>query len=208
MTRKYEPDKSGTSRTMKRRTLIMGAICGLAAGCGQREFSAPRSLDDACALGRERPHYMRAMQRTERRWGVPVHVQMATFHQESRLVGDARPPFRYALDVIPMGRLSSAFGYSQALDGTWDEYRADTRNRRAQRTNINDAADFMGWYMNRTRERNGVALTDTRNQYLAYHEGHAGLARGSHNAKPWLLDVADRVAARAALYATQLQTCR
>lgn len=194
---------------MKRRTLFLGAMCALAAGCGQRgSFSAPRSLDDACALGRERPEYLRAMQRAERRWGVPVHVQMATFHQESRLVGDARPPFRYALDVIPMGRMSSAYGYSQALDGTWEEYLTDTGNRRAQRTNINDAADFMGWYMTLTRERNGIPLTDARNQYLAYHEGHAGYARGSYNAKPWLLGVADRVAARAETYRVQLQSCR
>ncbi len=193
---------------MKRRTLFLGAMCALAAGCGQREFSAPRSLDDACALARERPNYMRAMERTERRWGVPVHVQMATFHQESRLVGDARPPFRYALEVIPMGRMSSALGYSQALDGTWEEYLADTGNRRARRTDIDDAADFMGWYMNLTRERNGIPLTDARNQYLAYHEGHSGFARGSYNAKPWLLGVADRVAARAETYRVQLQSCR
>lgn len=193
---------------MNRRTLITGAVCALVAGCGPRQFSAPRNLDDACALGRERPQYLRAMQRAERRWGVPVHVQMATFHQESRLVGDARPPFRYTLEVIPMGRMSSAFGYSQALDGTWDEYLADTGNRRAQRTNIDDAADFMGWYMTRTRERNGIELTDARNQYLAYHEGHAGFARGSYNAKPWLLGVADRVAARAETYRMQLMSCR
>jgi hypothetical protein len=193
---------------MKRRTLITGVLCAVATGCGQREFTAPRNLDDACGLAGERPHYVRAMRRTERRWGVPVHVQMATFHQESRLDGDARPPFRYALGVIPMGRQSSAYGYSQALDGTWDEYRADTGNRRARRTDIDDAADFMGWYMTRTRDRNGIALTDARNQYLAYHEGHSGYARGSHNAKPWLLQVADNVAARAAIYQMQLQTCR
>ena len=148
------------------------------------------------------------MRRAERRWGVPVHVQMATFHQESRLDGDARPPFRFALGVIPMGRQSSAYGYSQALDGTWDEYRADTGNRRARRTDIDDAADFMGWYMNKSRDRNGIRLDDTRNQYLAYHEGHAGYARGSYNAKPWLLRVADNVADRAELYRTQLMVCR
>ena len=193
---------------MKRRTFLAGACLMVATGCGQREFSAPRNLDNACALAAERPHYFQAMQRAERRWGVPIHVQMATFHQESRFDGDARPPFRYALGVIPMGRQSSAFGYSQALDGTWDEYLADTGNRRADRTDIRDAADFMGWYMNLTRERNGIELTDARNQYLAYHEGHAGYARGSHNAKPWLLDVADRVASRAETYRTQLATCR
>jgi len=185
----------------------MGLVA-LVAGCGSgRDLDPPRNLDNACALGRERPHYMRAMRRAERRWHVPVHVQMATIHQESRFDGDIRPPFTYALGVIPTGRQSSALGYSQALDGTWAEYQRATGNRRAQRTNIDDATDFMGWYMNLTLERNGIALTDTRNQYLNYHEGHAGYRRGSHNAKPWLLEVAARVEQRAEIYRVQLLSC-
>ena len=200
--------KWGSGRIMKRRTFITGMALTMASGCGRREFSAPRNLDDACRLIDERPHYFRAMRRTERNWGVPVHVQMATFYQESRFVGDARPPFRYALGVIPMGRQSSALGYSQALDGTWDEYQAATGSRRARRTDINDAADFMGWYMNLTQDRNGIPLTDARNQYLAYHEGHTGYRRGSYNAKPWLLRVAREVAARADRYQMQLAACR
>ena len=191
---------------MIRRTFTLGLLASLAA-CGSREFESPRNLDNACALAAERPHYMRAMRRAERRWNLPVHVQMATIHQESRFDGDIRPPFQFALGVIPMGRQSSALGYSQALDGTWAEYQQDTGNRRAQRTDIEDATDFMGWYMNLTVARNGIPLDDARRQYLAYHEGHAGYARGSYNAKPWLLDVADRVAARAEVYRLQLLQC-
>jgi len=193
---------------MKRRTFLVGGGLVVLSGCGSRPSSAPRNLDNACRFIAERPQYFRAMQRAERNWGVPVHVQMATFYQESRFVRDARPPMRYTLGVIPMGRISSAYGYSQALDGTWDEYRRDTRSPRARRTNINDAADFMGWYMTLTLERNGIALTDARNQYLNYHEGHAGFRRGSHNGKPWLLRVADRVEERAFMYQQQLSTCR
>lgn len=194
------------SSLMYRRTLLIGLTASLAA-CGSREFTSPRNLDDACALGRERPTYIRAMRRAERNWNVPVHVQMATIHQESSFDGDIRPPYRFALGVIPMGRQSSAIGYSQALDGTWDEYRAATGNSRAQRTDIADATDFMGWYMNLTLERNNIPLTDTRNQYLNYHEGHTGYARGSHNSKPWLLEVATRVEQRAERYRLQLLSC-
>lgn len=185
-------------------------LVGLLAACGSRpqQFSAPRNLDDACALERERPAYFAAMRATERRWGTPLPVQMAIFHAESRFIGDARTPVRWTLGVIPMGRQSSALGYSQALDGTWEEYVAETGNRRASRTNIRDASDFVGWYTNKTRERNGVPLADARNQYLAYHEGHTGFRRGSYNSKPWLLGVADRVAARAAMYDQQLRACR
>ncbi len=195
---------------MGTRTQLLGALCVLfiLAGCGSREFSAPRNLDDACALAAERPRYMVAMRGAERRWGVPVHVQMAIIHAESRFIGDARTPFRWSAGVIPMGRQSSAFGYGQALDRTWEEYQQDTGNRRARRDRIDDAADFIGWYSNLSRERNGIALTDARNLYLAYHEGHAGFRRQSYNAKPWLLNVADRVAARAAMYDQQLRQCR
>ena len=169
--------------------------------------SPPRNLDDACAILDERPQYLTAMRSTERRWGVPIHVQMATFHQESRFVSNARTPYQFALGVIPMGRQSSAYGYGQALDGTWDEYRQDTGRSFARRTSMSDASDFMGWYMNRTMERNGVALTDARNQYLAYHEGHRGFARGSYRNKSWLVRVANRVDARAQMYEEQLATC-
>lgn len=184
------------------------AVVLLLAACGSRDFSAPRNLDDACGLARERPQYMQAMRRTEARWDIPVPVQMAIIHAESRFIGDARTPYRWVAGVIPMGRQSSAFGYSQALDATWEEYQNDTRNRRASRDNIRDATDFVGWYTNKTLERNGVPLWDARNQYLAYHEGHRGFATRSFDRKPWLLQVADRVATRAAMYDQQLRSCR
>lgn len=188
--------------------LLIALLAALVVGSCGGSYSAPRNLDDACALTRERPHYYRAFRAAERTWGVPVHVQMATMHQESRFIGDARTPFRYALGVVPMGRQSSAYGYSQALDGTWEDYKRATGKRRARRDDIRDAADFMGWYMTLSRERNGIPLSDARNQYLAYHEGHGGFARGSYNAKSWLLRVADRVDRRARRYQAQLATCR
>jgi len=180
----------------------------LVASCGSGNYSAPRNLDDACSIVKQRPKYLKAMKRTERRWNVPVHVQMATIHQESKFIGNARTPYRWALGVIPMGRQSSAYGYSQALDGTWDEYRRETGRRSAKRDRIRDATDFMGWYMNKTVDRNGVPLWDARNQYLAYHEGHTGFARGSYRSKSWLVRVADRVGDRSAMYQRQLAACR
>lgn len=185
------------------------AVLLIVAACGSRgQFSAPRNLDDACALASERPQYLRAMERAERRWNVPVPVQMAIIHAESRFIGDARTPHRWAAGVIPMGRQSSAYGYSQALDRTWEEYQDETRNRRAQRDNIQDATDFIGWYSNKSLERNGIALSDARNLYLAYHEGHTGYANRSYQAKGWLVNVADRVATRAVMYDAQLRSCR
>ncbi len=177
------------------------------ASCGGGNFSAPRDLDNACAIVAQRPEYLRAMRATERKWGIPVHVQMATIHQESKFVGNARTPHQFALGVIPMGRQSSAYGYSQALDGTWEEYEDEQRTARARRDRIDDATDFMGWYMNASTERLGIARADAQRQYLAYHEGRTGFARQSYLAKPWLVDVAARVGSRAETYRGQLAAC-
>ena len=180
----------------------------LVASCGSREFSAPRNLDNACSILDQRPKYLSAMKKAQRKWGVPVPVQMATIYQESKFIGNARTPVQYALGVIPMGRQSSAFGYSQALDGTWDEYRDQEGKRRAKRDDIEDATDFMGWYMHQTERRLGISKSDARNQYLAYHEGRTGYARGSYNAKPWLVRIAGEVGSRAITYDSQLRACR
>lgn len=190
------------------RTLRAFLIVLLAASCGGGPSGPPPSnLDNACSILEQRPQYKRAFNATERRWGVPVHVQMATIHQESSFDGNARTPFRWTLGIIPMGRQSSAYGYSQALNGTWEEYQADQRKFRARRNDINDAADFMGWYMAESNRRLGISLADARNQYLAYHEGRTGFSRGSYNSKAWLLRVADEIAARSVMYQGQLVTC-
>ena len=183
--------------------ILLVAACGRGGGYG----SSPDTLDDACAILAERPTYKRAFRAAERRWGVPMHVQMATIYQESKFVSDARTPFRYTLGVIPMGRQSSAFGYSQALDGTWDEYVKETASFSARRDNINDATDFMGWYMAESRDRLGIPMNDARRQYLAYHEGRTGYARGSYRKKAWLVRVAQSVEDRAATYKSQLRRC-
>lgn len=190
------------SRLLRAMVLLM-----VLSSCGGGDFSAPRNLENACAILSERPKYGRAFAATQRKWGVPVAVQMATIYQESKFIGNARTPFRYSLGVIPMGRQSSAYGYSQALDGTWDEYRAETGRRSARRDRIDDATDFMGWYMTKSRDRNGISLSDARNQYLAYHEGHTGFSRRSYTVKSWLMRVADEVGQRAVTYDAQLATC-
>ena len=69
---------------------ILVASCG-----GGGNYSAPRNLDDACSILNQRPTYLKAMRKSERRWGIPVHVQMATIYQESKFIGNARTPFQY-----------------------------------------------------------------------------------------------------------------
>ncbi|MDP3648179.1 MAG: lytic transglycosylase [Tabrizicola sp.] len=178
------------------------------ASCGGGNYSAPRQMDDACAIIRERPKYLRAMEATERRWGIPVHVQMATIYQESRFIGNARTPHTFALGVIPMGRQSTAYGYSQALNGTWGDYQETAGGRGSKRDDIRDATDFMGWYMDESTQKLGISKGDAESQYLAYHEGRSGFASQSYLGKPWLVEVAAKVGARSEMYRQQLQSCR
>lgn len=184
--------------------LLLGSCSGGSSG----EFSAPRNLDDACSIVSERPQYLRAFRAAERKYGVPIPSMMAMIYQESKFIGNNRTPHRYALGVIPVGRQSSAFGYSQALDGTWEEYQDGPGGRRARRDDIDDAADFMGWYMVQTVEETGVPINDTRNQYLAYHDGRTGFRRGTWRSKSWLVRIAGEVEARAVMYDQQLRSCR
>ncbi|MBR9843387.1 MAG: transglycosylase SLT domain-containing protein [Rhodobacteraceae bacterium] len=191
------------SRYFRTITLLL-----LLAACGGGYDAPPRNLNDACSILKQRPQYHKAFRRAERKWGVPINVQMAFIYQESKFDSDARTPYRYVLGVLPMGRQSSAYGYAQALDATWDHYRRDTGSRRAKRDDIMDAADFIGWYMNQTRERNGISLANARHQYLAYHEGHTGYARGNYRKKSWLMRVSQEVADRSGMYRAQLASCR
>jgi hypothetical protein len=190
------------------RTLRAAILLILLASCGGGNFKAPRNLDNACAILAQRPSYWKALKRTERKWGVPASVQMAAIYQESKFIGNARTPHRYVLGVIPMGRQSSAYGYSQALDGTWEEYQKEEGGRGRKRDRIEDATDFMGWYMHNSTERLGISKSDARAQYLAYHEGRTGYANQSYQGKPWLVEVAGAVEARAVMYESQLSGCR
>ncbi|WP_417269381.1 lytic transglycosylase [Celeribacter sp.] len=190
-----------------RKALQTVALLVLVSACGSGNHSAPRNLDNACSIVSQHPSYLRAMKRTERKWGIPVHVQMATIYQESKFIGNARTPFRFVLGVIPMGRQSSAYGYAQALDATWDEYRKSEGGLGARRDRITDATDFMGWYMAQSTEQLGISKSDARAQYLAYHEGRTGYKRGSYRAKSWLMRVASEVGSRSVTYASQLRAC-
>ena len=78
-----------------------------------------------------------------------------------------------AVWVLPGPRPASAKGYSQAIDGTWDQYKRSTGRFAADRTHdFGDAADFVGWYIDQSASKSQIKKTDAYNLYLAYHEGH------------------------------------
>lgn len=167
----------------------------------------PRNIDDLCEIFGQKRHWYEGARRSFERWGVPEPLQLAVVHQESRFRPNARPDWRRVLWVVPVGRMSSAYGYGQVKDGTWFDYTRATGNHGASRDDFVDVVDFIGWYGDVIHRRTAVAKDDAYHLYLAYHEGPGGFTRQSHHAKPWLLDVARKVEARSKLYQSQYQGC-
>lgn len=185
------------------RAFISGFL--LISGCATLP---PQKPADLCAIFREKPDWYRAILESEQRWDVPVSVQMAIIRHESAYVEDARPPRTWFLGFIPTGHVSSAYGYSQALDATWDRYLESSGRHSGSRDDFGDASDFVGWYLRQSRKDLGISTADAYRQYLAYHEGAGGYRKGSHRQKPWLLKVAKEVSKTAERYDRQLRGCR
>lgn len=167
----------------------------------------PRRFDDACDIFEPRRKWYRAMKKAEKRWGLPVHIQLAIMRQESGFDAKAKQPRRRILWIIPGKRISTAYGYAQALTPTWDWYKDSTGNAGADRDDFEDAADFISWYGRQSKSKAGISLWDAYNQYLAYHEGQVGFKRGTYKQKKWLKDVALKVDKNARTYAAQLKAC-
>jgi hypothetical protein len=167
----------------------------------------PENIENICAVFEEKGSWYKAALKSQKRWGTPVHVQMAIIRQESSFRFDAKPPRTKLLGVIPWKRPSNAYGYAQALDSTWDWYRKDAGRRWADRDDFDDAIDFVGWYTNKSAQTVGISKWDPYNQYLAYHEGHGGWKKGTYRKKSWLTGVARKVDYRAKEWGAQLKRC-
>lgn len=168
----------------------------------------PDHVDNICKIFRQYPKWYWATQNVQRRWGVPIPVQMAIVHQESRFTADAKPPRTKLLWIIPWKRPSSAYGYTQALNDTWKRYKRQAGGRFASRDDFANAVDFIGWYASRANHRAGIPKNDTYQLYLAYHEGVGGFIQGTYKRKAWLVNVAHKVNRRALTYDAQLAVCR
>ena len=179
-------------------------------GCSMLDRNSdrqPSSTNNICRIFADRPHWYRATQASEARWGAPAWLQMAIIWRESGFRQNVRPPRSYLLGIVPWGRQSSSHGFTQAVDGTWKWYMDSTGNRGAERDDFADSADFVGWYVQKTHQSNGIAKTDAYRNYLAYHEGHGGYRKGTYRNKPSVLKAASEVGGMAQRYRQQLRSC-
>jgi len=170
--------------------------------------TTPKSTGNICRIFKEKDNWYSDAKESSEKWGVPIHISMAIMHQESRFVADAQPPRPWLLGIIPWFRSSSAYGYAQAQDGTWDDYLNKHGNWGADRDDFADACDFIGWYCAISNKKLGIPLWDTKKLYLAYHEGHGGYKRKTYLKKPWLINTAKKVAKKSQQFNKQLSSCK
>ena len=186
--------------------VMLVALSAFSAGA-----TAPRQIDNVCAVFEQNDGWFTdwesAAKRAEQERGIPVQVLMATMRKESGFKSNATPPRTKLLGFIPWTRVSTAYGYSQALDGTWSQYKQETGRSGARRSDFADAVDFVGWYHAKTAKLHGIARDDAYNLYLAYYFGWTAYERGDWKENVELQRYARETADIAQNYAAQLRGC-
>ena len=168
--------------------------------------SIPKNTSDSCSIFNERYLWYKYTKKTEQKWGTPIYLQLAIIKMESNFDWLAKPERQKIFKVIPYKRPSSSFGYSQAVKGTWDQYKKETNNKLATRARFRDSVDFIGWYTDKTEKLLKISKKDVYRQYLAYHEGWGNYKNYKNNQKVIIL--AKKVTEQANAYRKQLKKCQ
>ena len=162
---------------------------------------------DSCLLFKQKKNWYKATKKSYDKWNTPISLQLAIINQESSFQQFAKPKRKRLLGFIPGSRPSTAFGYAQVTNPTWNWYKSRTGNLNASRANFKDVTDFIGWYVEQSNKMLGINKYDFFNQYLAYHEGHSGWNKKTFKNKEWLKKAAKKVELNANKYNKQLKLC-
>ena len=168
--------------------------------------SVPKNTANSCSIFDERYLWYKHTKKVEQKWGTPIYVQLAIIKMESDFDWLAKPPRQKIFKVIPFKRPSSSFGYSQAVKGTWEQYKRETGNKLATRVRFKDSVDFIGWYTNKTETILKISKKDAFKQYLAYHEGWGNYKYYKKNKK--VIGLAKKVEKQSNIYKKQLLNCK
>ena len=168
--------------------------------------SIPSNTSDSCSIFNERYLWYKHAKKSEQKWGTPIYLQLAIIKMESGFDWLAKPPRQKLFKIVPYKRPSSSFGYSQAVKGTWKQYKTETGNKIATRTRFKDSVDFIGWYTSKTEKILKVSKQDAFKQYIAYHEGWGNYKNYKNNKK--VINLAKKVEKQASIYKKQLSDCK
>ena len=168
--------------------------------------SIPKNTQNSCAIFEERYLWYKHAKASYKKWGVPIYIQLAFIKKESDFNWLAKPPRVKLFKIIPFKRPSSSFGYSQAVEGTWQQYKRETGKKLATRARFKDSVDFIGWYVNKTTTLLKIPKNDAYRQYLAYYKGWGDYKNYSKDKKAIIY--ARSVKENASKYRKQLTLCR
>ena len=168
--------------------------------------SIPKNTQNSCEIFEERYLWYKHARASYKKWGAPIYIQLAFIKKESDFNWLAKPPRVKLFKIIPFKRPSSSFGYSQAVEGTWRQYKRETGNKLATRARFKDSVDFIGWYVNKTTTLLKIPKNDAYRQYLAYYKGWGDYKNYSKDKKAIIY--ARSVKETASKYRKQLTLCK
>jgi hypothetical protein len=168
--------------------------------------SIPQNTSNSCSIFNERYLWYKHAKNTEKKWGTPIYVQLAIIKMESDFDWLAKPQRQKIFKIIPFKRPSSSFGYSQAVKGTWEQYKNETGNKLATRARFKDSVDFIGWYTDKSESILKISKKDVFRQYIAYHEGWGAYKNYKNNQK--VIGLAKKVKNQSDKYKLQLKNCQ
>ena len=168
--------------------------------------SIPNNTANSCSIFDQRYLWYKHTKQVEKKWGTPIHIQLAIIKMESDFDWLAKPARQKIFKVIPYKRPSSSFGYSQAVKGTWEQYKKETGNNLATKARLKDSVDFIGWYTNKTETILKISKKDAFKQYIAYHEGWGNFKYYKKNKK--VIGLANKVKKQSEIYKKQLIKCK
>lgn len=168
--------------------------------------------DNACAIFAQQSgffnNWYKYSKKASLRYKIPLPILLATIKAESSFRATARTKTHKILGFIPWGHISSAYGYSQALNGTWREYQKNSGNSSASRSSFADSINFVAWYYRNAVNHAHINPNDAYSLYIAYVIGwDAFKHRGVWGASASIRTKAKEVAMQAQKYHIQLRSC-
>ena len=170
--------------------------------------SIPKYPSNACKIFGERYLWYKHTKKSSEIYGAPIHIILAFVNKESGFNRWAKPKRTKIFKVVPYKRPSSSFGYSQAVNKTWEMYKIDTNNPLALRTRFKDSVMFIGWYIRKTNKINKVPLNDSFNQYLNYYLGWGDYSKKVYKTDKKSIIFAKSVQKQSNTYKKQLKECQ
>ena len=170
--------------------------------------SVPKYPENACKIFGERYLWYKHAKKSSEIYGAPIHIILAFVKKESGFNRWAKPKRQKLFKVVPYKRPSSSFGYSQAVNKTWELYKTETDNPFALRTRFKDSVMFIGWYINKTNKINKIPLNDSYRLYLNYYLGWGNYSKKVYKTDKKAIIYAKNVQKQSKIYKSQLTQCQ